>query len=85
MLGTAGYMSPEQARGRRGDRRTDIWAMGCILFEKDPKKRMRDAADAILDIDEALHGPHLKAEPAAGAPSLTFVPGSPLIWTGAAR
>ncbi len=33
ILGTAAYMSPEQAKGRLVDRRADIWAFGCILFE----------------------------------------------------
>jgi len=33
LLGTAGYMSPEQARGQPVDKRADIWAFGCILFE----------------------------------------------------
>src|SRR5262249_32071069 len=100
-VGTAAYMSPEQTRGQTVDKRTDIWAFGCVLFEmltgtiafqgatiadtmvaiiernpdwsmlpastpqevrrlltrcleKDARRRLHDAADARIEIDDAL-------------------------------
>ena len=58
VLGTAAYMSPEQARGTPVDKRTDIWAFGCVLYEMLTGQRAFDGA-SVSDTMAAV----LTAEP----------------------
>ena len=54
ILGTAAYMSPEQARGRPVDRRTDIWAFGCVLYEMLTGRQAFDTGDTVSDAIAAI-------------------------------
>ena len=69
IMGTAAYMSPEQARGKPVDKRTDIWAFGCVLFEM-ITGRLAFAGETISDAIAKLleHKPPWNALP-SGTPS----------------
>jgi serine/threonine-protein kinase len=55
ILGTAGYMAPEQARGKAVDRRSDIWAFGVVLFEMLSARRVFEGetvTDSLVNVLE---------------------------------
>jgi eukaryotic-like serine/threonine-protein kinase len=56
ILGTAAYMSPEQAKGRPADKRSDIWAFGCVLYEMLTGKRAFDGEDVSDTLAAILRG-----------------------------
>ncbi len=71
ILGTVEFMSPEQARGKAIDKRTDIWAFGCILFECFSGRRAfagESVSDAIASI--LLREPDWTALPADTPPAV---------------
>ncbi len=66
ILGTAAYMAPEQARGKAVDRRADIWAFGCLVYEMITARRAFDG-ETITDVLAAVvqRSPDWAALPAA--------------------
>src|SRR5262245_55798066 len=58
ILGTASYMSPEQARGRKAGKQSDIWAFGCVVYEM-LTGRQTFAGDTITDVLSGI----IKADP----------------------
>jgi hypothetical protein len=62
ILGTAAYMSPEQARGRVVDKRTDIWAFGAVLYEMLTGRRAFEGEDTSMTLAAVM-----KSDPDYGA------------------
>jgi eukaryotic-like serine/threonine-protein kinase len=78
ILGTAAYMSPEQAKGRPADKRSDIWAFGCVLYEMLTGKRAFEGEDVSDTLAAVLRGePDWTALPRHVLPNvLSIVQGS---------
>ena len=77
ILGTAAYMAPEQAKGRPADKRSDIWAFGCVLYEMLTGKRAFEGEDVSDTLAAVLRGePNWSALPAdASLPIRTLLKG----------
>src|ERR1700730_6004729 len=66
ILGTAAYMSPEQAKGRVADKRSDVWALGCVLYEMLTGKRAFEGEDVSETLAAVLRdAPDWSALPSA--------------------
>jgi serine/threonine protein kinase/Tol biopolymer transport system component len=71
ILGTAPYMAPEQARGKTADRRADIWAFGCVLYEMLSGRRAFDGDDLSVTLAAVLKSePDWRAVPANIPPDI---------------
>ena len=71
IMGTAAYMSPEQARGKTVDKRADIWAFGAVLFEMLSGRRAFAGEDVSLTLAEVMKSdPDLDALPQDTFPAL---------------
>jgi serine/threonine protein kinase len=71
ILGTAAYMSPEQARGKRVDKRVDVWAFGVVLFEMLTGKLAFEGDDVSITLAAVLKSdPDWSSVPATVPPSL---------------
>ena len=73
ILGTAAYMSPEQAKGREADKRSDLWAFGTVLYEMLTGRRAFEGEDTVDVLSRVLQRePEWGALPAGVSPTLVL-------------
>src|SRR4030095_4542179 len=71
LLGTAAYMSPEQAKSKPADKRSDLWAFGCVLYEMLTAKRAFAGDDVAETLASVLaREPDWSSLPPAVAPAI---------------
>jgi eukaryotic-like serine/threonine-protein kinase len=71
ILGTAAYMAPEQAKGRAADKRSDVWAFGCVFYEMLTGRRIFHGEDVSETLAAVLRAdPEWNALPAGVTPRL---------------
>jgi len=74
ILGTAAYMAPEQAKGKAADKRSDLWAFGCVLFEMLTAKRAFEGDDVSEILASVIKGePDWSALPPKVPTSITML------------
>jgi Tol biopolymer transport system component len=74
ILGTAAYMSPEQAKGRPADKRSDVWAFGCVIYEMLTGTRPFEGEDVSDTLAAVLRGePDWKALPSSLSPTAALL------------
>jgi serine/threonine-protein kinase len=74
ILGTAAYMAPEQAKGKSADKRSDLWAFGCVLYEMLTGRRTFDGDDASDTMAAVLRAePDWNALPSGMPPAIRLL------------